>query len=220
MSGVFDARPGADEAAFSIASQRSILDGLYDVDDRTELADADLLAAARSDPDAFAVFYRRYERAIVGYFMRRTGDPELTADLTAEVFAAALTSSARYRQIRPSAAGWLFTIAGNTLASSVRRGRVEERARRELGFRKVSLREDSLARIEATASEAWVDDLLDRLPASQRDALVERVLKDRSYEDIASQLRTSALVIRKRVSRGLATLREQLENEHDTPARD
>ena len=73
--------------------------------------------------------------AIAGYFMRRTRDAELTADLTAEVFAAAFAAAERYRPDAKTAAPWLFTIAQNTLVSSVRRGRVEEAARRELGVR-------------------------------------------------------------------------------------
>jgi hypothetical protein len=105
---------------------------LIDVESRGHLTDDQLLAASRSDPEAFACLYERYETAIVGYLMRRTGDPELTADLTAEVFAAALTSAARYRRRHPTAAGWLFTIAHNTLAESAagasRSGRAESSA--------------------------------------------------------------------------------------------
>jgi RNA polymerase sigma factor (sigma-70 family) len=188
---------------------------LIDVDSREDLTDDQLLAASRSDPEAFACFYERYETSIVGYLMRRTGDPELAADLTAEVFAAALTSAVRYRRRHPTAAAWLFTIAHNTLAKSARRGRVEERARRELGVRKVALREESLVRVEASASDDWVAELLGRLPAEQRDAVVARILDGRTYEDIASELETSELVVRKRVSRGLAALREEVERQHD-----
>ena len=53
------------------------------------LSDAELLGTARSDPEAFALVDDRYETSVVGYFLRRTGDAELAADLTAEVFAAA-----------------------------------------------------------------------------------------------------------------------------------
>ena len=52
--------------------------------------DDHLLVAAAVDPGAFAEFYARYERAMLAFFMHRTRDPELAADLTAEVFAAAL----------------------------------------------------------------------------------------------------------------------------------
>jgi DNA-directed RNA polymerase specialized sigma24 family protein len=137
-----------------------------------ETSDGELLAASGSRPDAFAAFYDRYETALVGYFTRRTGDAEVAADLTAEVFAAALGAAQRYRPEAPTAAGWLFTIARNTLSKSLRRGRVEANARRRVGIR------------EAVAFTG---------------------------DDIAGELETSELVVRKRVSRGLSNLRAELE---------
>jgi len=179
---------------------------------RRSVTDAHLLAAAANDSEAFAAFYDRYEAAVVGYLMRHTRDPELTADLTAEVFAAALGAAGRYRPRGETAAPWLLTIAHHTLASSVRKGCVEESARRRVGILEaVELRDESLQRVERVVGDSWVDELLARLPSEQRDAVRARVLEERSYEEIAAQLETSSLVIRKRVSRGLARLREQLE---------
>ena len=180
---------------------------------RSEASDAALLAATASDPDAFGRFYGRYETALVGYFVRRTGDPEVAADLTAEVFASALRAASRYRPHAPTAAGWLFTIAHNALATSVRRGRVEARARRRVGIHEVlEFAPDELERVEAAAARnEWVLELMERLPADQREAVRSRIVDERPYSEIASALRTSELVIRKRVSRGLATLRNQLE---------
>jgi RNA polymerase sigma factor (sigma-70 family) len=182
---------------------------------RLRATDADLLAGARTSRRAFAAFYDRYERPVIGYFMRRTQDPELAADLTAEVFAAAFAAADRYRPTGDTAAPWLFTIAHNTLTSSLRRGRVEEAARRQLGVHAaIQLDAASTARLErAVVSEAWVLDLLRRLPVDQREAVRARVLEDRSYDDIAQELQTSSLVIRKRVSRGLARLRHELKEE-------
>jgi DNA-directed RNA polymerase specialized sigma24 family protein len=65
--------------------------------------------------------------------MRRVASPEVAADLTAEVFAAAFQGAAGYRPTGETAAAWLLAIAHNVLVSSVRRGRVEEAARRRLG---------------------------------------------------------------------------------------
>src|SRR3954469_2972328 len=59
-------------------------------------SDEELLALAPARPEAFAAFYRRHERLLLGFFMRRTGEPELAADLTAETFAAALVSVRRF----------------------------------------------------------------------------------------------------------------------------
>jgi RNA polymerase sigma-70 factor (ECF subfamily) len=51
-----------------------------------------------------------------------------------------------------------------------------------------------------------------RLPADERFAVHARVVEERSYKDIAAELACSELVVRKRVSRGLARVREQLED--------
>jgi RNA polymerase sigma factor (sigma-70 family) len=181
--------------------------------DPGEASDGELLAATRSRPDAFAAFYDRYETPVVGYFTRRTGDPDVAADLTAEVFAAALGAAHRYRPETPTAAGWLFTIARNTLAKSVRRGRVEAKARRRIGISEaVAFTSEELERVESAAcADGWVVELLEQLPAEQRQAVRARILEERSYPDIAGELETSELVIRKRVSRGLSNLRAELE---------
>ena len=180
--------------------------------------DAELLAAALVDPEAFGRFYDRYEAAVAGYFMRRTGVPEVAADLTAEVFADALAAAARYRPDGPTAAMWLFAIARNKLSNSMRRGRVEARARRRAGVERVELHEDGLARLAAAEGDRWVVEMLDGLPVEQREAIRARVLNERDYQDIAGELRASELVVRKRVSRGLAKLRQRLRSRHD-PAR-
>lgn len=178
-------------------------------------SDAELLGAVRSDPDAFGSFYDRYEAAVVGYFARRVRDPEVVADLTGEVFAAALGSARRYRPTHPTAAAWLLTIAHNIWINSARRRRVEARARLRLGIRDaVSFQDVELERVEAIGSSGtWLTSLLDGLPREQAEAIRARVLDDREYGEIAQELETSELVIRKRVSRGLASLRRTLEKE-------
>jgi RNA polymerase sigma-70 factor (ECF subfamily) len=180
----------------------------------SEASDEALLGATRSEPDAFAELYDRYESALIGYLLRRTGNIEVAVDLASEVFATALAAAPRYRPAPGrTAAAWLFTIAQNILRDSLRRGRVEARARRRIGIREaVEYGEDELERIEALAGQTdGASRLLEALPDDQRVAVRERVLAERSYSEIARDLRTSELVVRKRVSRGLATLRERLE---------
>lgn len=60
--------------------------------------------------------------------------------------------------------------------------------------------------------DQWVDQLLAGLPIDQQTPVRARILDELSYGEIAAQLQTSELVIRKRVSRGLAALRERLED--------
>ena len=174
--------------------------------------DGPLLAAARDgDGEAFAVFYRRYLAAVVALLLRETRDRELTADLTAEVFAVAYLDAGRYRDIEGGSAGpWLRGIALNKLRQSRRRGRVEDRARRRLAIEPEELLDSDLERVDELASQPGALALLDELPPRQRDAVLEHVVQERSYAEIAAELRCSELVVRQNVSRGLSRLRRQL----------
>lgn len=171
--------------------------------------DDQLLARTPEAPDAFDVFYRRYERAVVGYFMRRTGDPEVVADLTAETFAAALIGARRFKPGKATASSWLFGIARHRLLRAVDRGRVEERARRKLKMAPLVLDDEMLDRIERIGADDRAEAMLDHLPPEQALAIRARVIEERSYGEIASRLSCSEAVVRKRVSRGLTTLRER-----------
>src|ERR1700689_1339460 len=92
---------------------------------RDRWSDADLLAAiVRRDGEASTVFYRRHLPRTLAYLMRETRDPEITADLAAEVFASVLASAHRYRPETETAAPWVLAIARNALGVSRRRGRV------------------------------------------------------------------------------------------------
>ena len=171
--------------------------------------DEELLAAVDGEPEAFAVFYGRHVRPLLGYLMRRAGDAELAADLCAETFAAALDGLHRFDPARGPAVAWLYGIARRLLTHAARRGVVEDRARRRLGMAPLELSDAAIERIEAEASEVALT-ALDALPADQRDAVRARIVDERDYADIARSTRTSEAVVRKRVSRGLAGLRARM----------
>jgi len=140
------------------------------VRDRARWNDAQLLAAvARCDDRAFSAFYRRHLGMVVSWCACRT-DPEVAADLTAEVFAAVLIASP------------------------------------------LAVEDYDLARILDLADDraGSVRGLLEALPVDERVAVHARVIDEREYGDIAQSLGCSELVIRKRVSRGLARLRARL----------
>jgi RNA polymerase sigma-70 factor (ECF subfamily) len=146
--------------------------------------------------------------------LRETRNREVAADLAAEVFAASLTASRRYRAEQGSVAAWLLGIARNKLRESRRRKRVEDSARRRLGLDPIAITDADLERVDALASrDVDIVGLLDGLPAEQRDALVSHVIDERPYREIAAELRCSESVVRQRVSRGLKTLRSEMEEQ-------
>jgi RNA polymerase sigma factor (sigma-70 family) len=182
---------------------------------RRQWSDSALLSAISArDGAAFAAFYRRHLPAVLAFLLRETRDREAAADLAAEVFAAVLLSAAKYAERGESATPWVLGIARDKLLMSLRRGRVEARARHRLGFQAVALDDADLERIEAVAigESGQLVALVEDLPEEERYAVRSRVLDERPYGEIATELRCSELVIRKRVSRGLARMREQLRN--------
>jgi RNA polymerase sigma-70 factor (ECF subfamily) len=179
-------------------------------------SDANLIAAARHDARAFRRLYDRYAERVHGFHLHRCGDPDAAHDLTAETFAQVWLSRERYRDETGGSAGpWIFAIARHVLATSVRRRRLERTACNRLGVL------ERLDRPPATAvpDDSWLDDdpaggPLAALPDGQREAVRLRVLDELSYDDVADRLGTSPLGARVRVSRGLATLRQRLNEEH------
>src|SRR4051794_41616131 len=174
----------------------------------SDLDDEALLTG--QDPAGFEEFYVRHVDGVLGFFARRTRDPELTADLTAETFAAALASRARYRPAAGAASGWLFGIATKKLADAQRRGYAERRACRRLGLERIDLTDADIVHIEALGEQPTASALVELLGADQREAVRAHVVEDRSYAEIASAARVSEAVVRKRVSRGLASIRKRM----------
>jgi hypothetical protein len=89
---------------------------------------------ALGDPAVFAQLYDQHAREILRFFARRTTSVDWAAELTAETFAEAFLSAGGYRPDRGPARAWLFGVARHVLARSLRRRRVEARARDRLGM--------------------------------------------------------------------------------------
>ena len=165
--------------------------------------DQGLLAGhVAGDPDAFVAYYRRNLPRVLSFFLRRTGDPELTADLTAEVFAAALLAAPRFEPRATPASAWLYGIAEHKLIDSRRRGRVEDHARRRLAMEPLLIDDLELERVEEIASRSSSDleAALAELPEEQRIAVLARVVDGRSYPEIAAGMDCSEMLIRQRVA--------------------
>lgn len=178
------------------------------------MTDAELLQLAPIESDAFAEFYLRHEAVIAGFLRRRTRDPEVAADLTAETFATALVSARGFAG-DGSAVGWLLGIARNHHLHLLRRGRAERRAQAKLGLEREPLSDASIERLEWLMADASPDHpvvrALDGLSDGQREAVVGFVLQERPYGELAAAFDVPEATVRQRVSRGLTRLRASIE---------
>ena len=169
------------------------------------MSDEELLRSGEAD--GFATFYERHAPDLLVFLVRRLdGRTELAADVCAETFAAALVDRDRFDASRGPAIGWLYGIARHKLSDAQRRGVAESRARKRLGIPRLQLTDEALERIEGLV-DGRATALVASLPPEQRDAVVARVVHERSYSEIARAQQTTETNVRQRVARGLARLR-------------
>lgn len=179
-----------------------------------EPTDEELLGAG--DAQAFGVLYARRHPLVRAYLRRQIGPRnDVVLDLVAETFARALERRGQFDAERGTAASWLLAIAHNLLVDAARRGRVADQSRQRLGMDPIQLIDEELERVDEQGSvgeaTAELRRYVSELPPEQREAVERRVLQEHSYAAMAEQIGCSQQVARKRVSRGLAALRERIE---------
>lgn len=172
--------------------------------------DVELIVRSWDEPEAFGVVFERHAETLLGYFARRTLDPEAAAELTAETFAQAFASRRRFRDHGLGAIGWLYGIARHQLGRFFRNGAVDARARRRLGMPEREVSAEDYERIEEMIDFEQIGRAIGQafsvLSEEQREALTLRVIEGRPYREVAESLRCSEETARARVSRGLKRL--------------
>ena len=178
------------------------------------LTDAQLLRefATSRDERAFAELATRHQDMVFSTALRRTGRPDLAADVAQHVFLA-LATKAAWLSTRSSVGGWLYK---STLLETARRQRDESRRHareRRYAEEEMKLHPPDLASsggddeaLRAKALLPHLDGALSSLPEVDREAIVLRFLRGLSLRDTGVALGTSEEAARKRVTRALEKL--------------
>jgi len=165
--------------------------------------DAALVAAARRDPQAFALLYDRYADAVYRYCLVRLGSRPAAEDVTAQVFLSALAALDTCRADR--FAGWLFAIARNTIADLHRSRRPDRRLEEAEGVATGGPTPEDEAVVAESLRETLA--LLATLPEAQRQ-VVELRLVGLTGGQIAVALGRSVGAVRMLQLRAVRRLRE------------
>ena len=133
-----------------------------------------------ADPAAFTEFYRAHVDEVTRFVARRVADPQLVADLTADVFLAVIDAAPRYRGSFGGPRTWLYGIARNVIAAQARRYVREQRAESLVAGRRL-LDADDVDRltdkIDALRRVRELHEALQALPEGER-AVLELVSVD------------------------------------------
>ena len=130
------------------------------------------LVRITSEPDALEAFYRDHIEAVQRFVARRVSDPHLAADLTADVFLAALDSAHTFDPSRGPVIAWLYGVGRHAIAAEARRRARELHATRRIEGRRL-LDGPGLLRIE------------ERLDAERESRRIYRAMADLSDDDRA-----------------------------------
>jgi RNA polymerase sigma factor (sigma-70 family) len=173
----------------------------------------DELQRIAHDPGTFEAFYREHVEGVQQFVVRRVADAHLAADLTAEVFLAAIDAAPSYRAERGEPAAWLFGIARNVVSAEHRRAARERRAHGRIEGRRL-LEPDDVARmqerIDAAARARELHAALAELPEGERAVFELTALDGMTPAQAAAVLGIRPVTARVRLHRARAALRTRL----------
>jgi RNA polymerase sigma-70 factor (ECF subfamily) len=165
------------------------------------------------DPELFEVFYRDHVEEVQRFVARRVGERERAADLTAEIFLAAIESAHRYRPRAGKPKAWLFGIA-RALVANDRRRRGREQAREERFRGSALLDEEDAARMEeridAAAQSRRLYAAMDGLAEGERAVLELVAIDEMTVAEAAAAVGVRPVAARVRLHRARRKLRAEL----------
>ena len=142
------------------------------------------LEAAKLNPARFDVLYDKYYRSIFVFVYRRTGDEELTADITSQVFLKALINIKKYEYKGVPFSAWLFRIAFNEINMYFRKNNADRVVSLEKGSVKemiTEVKEDDNSDAEKRMMAA-----LGKMNAEDIQLIELRFFEKRSFAEVGN----------------------------------
>lgn len=158
--------------------------------------------AADGDRSAMDDLYQALAKRLYNYLLRISGDAERAEDALQVAFLNAWQGRATFRG--RGARPWLFVIARNALQRQVRVAPAPASAGEAVTG------PDPADDHSASELADRLDAALLRLPADTREAIILSRVSGLGLDEIADLLDISNVALRVRISRGLASLKEEL----------
>jgi RNA polymerase sigma factor (sigma-70 family) len=156
---------------------------------------------------AFTTLVQRHLNVVYRTALRRVGGNAHAADdVTQRVFTA-LARKAATLKAHESLAGWLYTSTRFAAAEAVR----SEQRRRKHEQEAHTMNEiNAESALPAEQLEPFIDEIMERLPERDREAVILHYFENRSFVEIAGMLASTADATRMRVNRAMERMRGEL----------
>jgi len=172
-----------------------------------ELFDMDLLReyARARDAEAFAEIVRRHAGMVYTVARRVTGNNKDAEDVTQTCF---LELARKAGEIKSSVGGWLHRAATFRATDLIRASDRRAEHEKAAGLPSNPKRDSTFQEISD-----MVDQALEKLPEELRELVVMHFLQGRTQAQIAAELKLDQSTVSRRISKGVADLREIMEKQ-------
>ncbi len=173
--------------------------------------------ALAGDQGAYRELLGRHRQSIYHVIFKIVRSNEEAADLVQETFMKAFGSLASYRfEYRFST--WLYKIAANNAIDHLRKKRIEalsldrpiQTKDGEVALEIPDWTQNPEEDLYRKRRAVTIGDAIESLPAKYREVIVLRHQQDRSYEEIAEQLRIPVGTVKARIFRARELLKKKL----------
>lgn len=178
-----------------------------------ELSDTDALArAAQGDKEAFGILYDRYVGRIYNYIYYRTGNQHDAEDLTSRVFTRAIRHIPKYEDRGLPFSAWLYRIAHNLVANWHRDNSRRQIVELDESYRLPSGQEQPEAKVVRSEQEAFLMDLVAKLPEDRQQLLILKFVDHLSNAEIGEVMGKTEGAIKSLYHRTLLSLRDEVKD--------
>lgn len=163
------------------------------------------------DHSAFSTMIEQYQKPIIRYLYRLTGDYEMACDLAQDTFVKAYQNIAKTdSNLKLNA--WLYRIATNNALQFLRRKKLIgiiplENIRKSVGTSDGSHPKDPIEDIA-------IRETLNKIPHDQRVCLILYYIEGFKCREIAESIEITEAAVQKRIARGAKLFREIYEGGH------
>jgi len=169
--------------------------------------DEETILKAKDDSAAFRPLYEKYYRSIFLFVLHRTGDKEVSADITSQVFLKALLGLEKYQIRGLPFSSWLYRIAINECNSFFRKNNTA---------RMVMLEDQHATRVyQEMFGDSLEEELkhklpfiLEKLKPGELHLIELRFLEGRAFKEIAEILNITETYAKVRTYRVLDKLKK------------
>ena len=161
------------------------------------------------DMDAFRLLVETHQARVIGTISKMLGSDAESEDLAQQVFIRIWKSAPRYR---PTAkfTTWLFRITRNLVFNELRRKRHFVDQAEEIPEPKERAEKEPDQVLLDEELQLAIQDAINRLPESQRMAIILRRYEEMPYEEIAKVMGTTIPAVKSILFRARAELRQRL----------